>query len=134
MNTAMNCEKPDRVPVWCLLSLEHIVNYGTQDGEIPETIEELVEAKCRLVKDYRFDGTLVYFPGLRKETRVFELVKKAIKSLQISSPYAGSSLISVNSYRDLVLNSVKVIAQAITSVKGKSSCQDFPICLKQVNR
>jgi hypothetical protein len=220
----MNCEKPDRVPVWCLLSLEHIVNHGTKDGEIPETIEELVQAECRLVKEYKFDGTLVYFPGLRKDVRVFDLIKKAIQSipegdsannfenadpetwiakvpnyskedfysshltrellgtdlhiggwipdgfsraiqwfpnfdeammaslldplkfktmvdyfdqesiasakaqvelgklesLQISSPYAGSSLISLNSYKDLVLNSVKVLARAIRSVNGKS--------------
>jgi len=224
MNIAMKCEKPDRVPVWCLLSLEHVVNHGTKDGKIPETIEELVEAECQLAKDYRFDGTLVYFPALRKDTHVFDLVKKAIQSLpegdsehdfeeadpdnwsrvlpnyeiedfysshlvrkilgdnihiggwvpdgfsraiqwfpnfdeammaslldpvkfkslvnyfdqqsiasakaqielgkleslQISSPYAGSSLISVNSYKDLVLNSVKVLAQAIRSVKGIS--------------
>jgi hypothetical protein len=220
----MKCEKPDRVPVWCLLSLEHIVNHGTKNGNIPDSIEELVEAECRLVEDYRFDGTLVYFPGLRKDKRVFDLVKKAIQSLpegdsehdfenadpdnwlyelpeyesedfysshlarellgeeihiggwvpdgfsraiqwfpnfdeammasvldplkfkalvdyfdresivsakaqielgrleslQISSPYAGSSLISVSSYKDLVLNSVKVLAQAIRSVKGVS--------------
>ena len=81
MTKAMNCENPDRVPVWCLLSLEHIVNHGTKDGKIPESIEELVEAECHLVKEYNFDGTLVYFPGLGKGTRVFELVKKAIGSL-----------------------------------------------------
>ena len=224
MNTAMKCEKPDRVPVWCLLSLEHVVNHGTKDGKIPETIEALVEAECELAKEYKFDGTLVYFPGLIKNTPVFDLVKKAIQSLpegdsdhdfdkadpecwaqdipiydydqfysshlareilgedihiggwvpdgfsraiqwfptfdeammasvldpvkfkalvkyfdqesiasakaqiglgkleslQISSPYAGSSLISVASYKDLVLNSVKVLAQAIRSVQGIS--------------
>lgn len=224
MNTAMNRGTPDRVPVWCLLSLEHIVNHGTKDGKIPETIEELVEAECRLVQEYRFDGALVYFPGLRKGSRVYELIKKSLEtlpegdpnhdfdaadpenwefkpmnyeeedfysshlsrdilgedihiggwvpdgfskaiqwfpnfdeammasvldpvkfkalvnffdqeciasakaqveighmeSLQISSPYAGSSLISLNSYKDLVLNSVKVLAQAIASVNGKS--------------
>jgi hypothetical protein len=220
----MNYGKPDRVPVWCLLSLEHIVIHGTKDGEIPETIEQLVEAECRLVYDYHFDGTLVYYPGLRKGTRVDDLIRKALQtlpegdqdhdfdtadpdhwdfvqptygdvdfysshltreilgsdihiggwvpdgfsraiqwfpnfdeammasvldpvkfkalvdyfdresiasakaqielgkleSLQISSPYAGSSLISLRSYKDLVLNSVKVLAQAIRAVNGKS--------------
>ena len=224
INVAMNRGTPDRVPVWCLLSLEHIVNHGTKDGKIPETIEELVKAECRLVKDYRFDGALVYFPGLKKNSKVFDLVKKALEtlpegdsehdfdtadpekwkykrpeyeeedfysshlareilgedihiggwipdgfsraiqwfpsfdeammasvldpvkfkamvnyfdqesiasakaqveighleSLQISSPYAGSSLISLDSYRDLVLNSVKVLVEAITASKGKS--------------
>ena len=81
MNAAMKCEKPDRVPIWCLLSLEHVVNHGTKEGKIPETIEELVEAECQLAKDYRFDGTLVYFPSLRKNTRVFDLIKKSIQSL-----------------------------------------------------
>jgi len=220
----MKCETPDRVPVWCLLSLEHIVNHGTKNRNIPDTIEELVEAECKLVSDYRFDGTLIYFPGLRKGSRVFELINKSIhslpegdpdhdfeqadpenwmqtlpdysrddfysshltreilgedvhiggwvpdgfsraiqwfpsfdeammasvldpekfkalvnyfdqesiasavaqielgklESLQISSPYAGSSLISLNSYKHLVLNSVRVLARAIRSVKGKS--------------
>jgi hypothetical protein len=220
----MMCKKPDRVPVWCLLSLEHIVIHGTKDGNIPKTIEELVEAECQLANDYRFDGTLVYFPGLRRGSPVFELIHKSIhslpegdpdhdfekadpdnwtqhlpdyssddfysshltrdilgedihiggwvpdgfsraiqwfpnfdeammasvldpnkfkalvhyfdqesiasavaqielgklESLQISSPYAGSSLISLNTYKDLVLNSVKVLARAIRSVKGKS--------------
>ena len=81
MNKAMKCEKPDRVPVWCLLSLEHVVNHGTKDGKIPQIIEELVEAECQLAKDYRFDGTLVYLKKKKKNTSVFELVKKAIQSL-----------------------------------------------------
>jgi len=224
ISKVMNCEEPDRVPVWCLLSLEHILNHGTQDGKIPQTIEQLVQAECRLAKEYKFDGTLVYFPSLKKGTPVCELIKKSIQSLpegdsdhdfdaadpeiwvyeptnftqedfysshltreilgsdihiggwvpdgfsraiqwfpnfgeammasvqdtvkfkalvtyfdqesiasakaqielgkleslQISSPYAGSSLISLDSYKDLVLNSVRVLAQAIRSVKGKS--------------
>ena len=43
-----------------------------------------------------------------------------LESIQISSPYAGSSLISVAAYRDLVLNSVKKLANAIRSVNGFS--------------
>ena len=81
MNIVMNNGIPDRVPVWCLLSLEHIVNHGTKGGKIPETIEELVEAECHLVQDYRFDGALVYFPGLRRGSNVFNLVKKALETL-----------------------------------------------------
>ena len=37
----MELNSPDRVPVWCPLSLEHIIRNGTPDGEIPETIELL---------------------------------------------------------------------------------------------
>ncbi len=224
IKTAMKAGTPDRVPVWCLLSLGHIVNHGTKDRSVPETIEELVDAECRLAKKYNFDGTLVYFPGIRKGAAVGNFIRKALEtlpagdpshdfetadpeawinnipdyrhedfysshlsrqilgetihiggwapdgfskaiqwfpgfdaammasvldpvkfkamvdyfdrecvawakaqislgrleSIQISSPYAGSSLISVPAYRDLVLNSVKKMATAISSVNGYS--------------
>ncbi len=63
---AMECHKPDRVPVWCPLSLEHIVRNGTKNGDIPETIEEFVEAECTLTKRYGFDGVVLYLPGTRR--------------------------------------------------------------------
>ncbi|TFG97410.1 MAG: hypothetical protein E4H13_11045, partial [Calditrichales bacterium] len=222
--TAIQHGQPDRVPVWCLLSLGHIVRNGTKDQKVPETIEELVEAECALVTRYNFDGTLVYFPGTKKGARVGDFVRKSIEtlpegdashdfesadpekwmgnipdyhdedffsshytreilgesmhiggwaadgfskaiqwfptfdeammasildpvkframvdffdqeciawakaqielgkleSIQISSPYAGSSLISVAAYRNLVLNSVTTLAKAIRSVGGFS--------------
>ena len=221
---AMQLGQPDRVPVWCLMSLGHIVRNGTPDQNVPETIEELVEAECRLAKMYNFDGTLVYFPGTRKSARVGDFVRKSIntlpegdkdhdfetvdpekwlinlpeyeyddffsshytreilgnsfhiggwapdgfskaiqwfpsfddammasitdpakfrkmvdyfdqvcvawaraqielgglESIQISSPYAGSSLISVPAYRHLVLDSVRNIARAIRDAGGFS--------------
>ena len=81
VNTAIQLKQPDRVPMWCLLSLGHIVNHGMQEGRIPETIEELVEAECRLACDYHFDGSLIYFPGMRKGAEVGDLIRKSIETL-----------------------------------------------------
>ncbi len=61
---------PDRVPVWCLLSLEHIIRNGTPGGKIPVTIEELVRAECNITRRYNFDGMLVYFPGVAAGTDI----------------------------------------------------------------
>ena len=41
---AMDLATPDKVPYWCLLSLEHIVTHGMKDEKQPRTIEELIEA------------------------------------------------------------------------------------------
>jgi len=224
IKTAMQLGQPDRVPVWCLLSLGHIVRNGKPDGKIPETIEELVEAECTLARNYHFDGTLVYFPGTRRSARIGDFVRRStdtlpqgdadhdfdtadpekwrkkipeyqyddffsshytreilgdsvhiggwapdgfskaiqwfpsfdeammasvsdpvrfralvdyfdqeciawaraqielggLESIQISSPYAGSSLISVPSYRQLVLNSVRTLAREIRRSGGFS--------------
>ena len=78
VNAAMRHEQPDRVPVWCLLSLEHIVTFGTEDGAIPDTIEELVTAECNLAKRYRFDGTIIYAPGQSRGARIDAWVKESI--------------------------------------------------------
>jgi hypothetical protein len=200
------------------------VNNGIKNQKIPETIEQLVEAECQLAREYHFDGSLIYFPGMRKGAAVGDLIRKSIEtlpegdasnnfdtadpqnwpidlpvyqkedfyssfmtrqilgnhmhiggwaadgfsraiqwfptfdeammasvldpfkfralvdyfdhqsiawakaqielgkleSIQISSPYAGSSLISLNAYRHLVLDSVKKLAEAIRSVNGIS--------------
>jgi uroporphyrinogen decarboxylase len=87
VNTAMRHEQPDRVPVWCLLSLEHIVTFGTKDGAIPKTIEELVTAECNLAKRYHFDGTVIYLPGQRSGARVDSWVKESISDV----PHGDSS-------------------------------------------
>jgi hypothetical protein len=75
---AMECRKPDRVPVWCPLSLEHILRNGTLDGKILETIEEFIEAECRLTKFYGFDGVVLYLPGVRRGTKVYSLLNGMI--------------------------------------------------------
>jgi hypothetical protein len=224
MNTAMRGGVPDRIPVWCLLSLEHIINHGANDGKIPGTIEELVTAECNLAKQYNFDGSLIYLPGTRRGTDISSYITRSIRSvpqgdlshifqeadpeswerdipeyqvedfysshlareilgedyhiggwaadgfsraiqwfpsleeammatiqdparfealvnyfddlsiawakaqielgklesIQISSPYAGASFISVNMYKDLVFSSVQKLAEAIKPLNGFS--------------
>jgi hypothetical protein len=47
MKIAKKMGIPNRVPVWCLLSLEHIINRGMKDFQSPRVIEELVETETR---------------------------------------------------------------------------------------
>jgi hypothetical protein len=70
--------KPDRVPVWCQLSLEHIVRNGTPDGEYPATIEDYVRAECGLAQRYGFDGTLLTLPAMREGARVDSFLRLLI--------------------------------------------------------
>jgi len=52
MKIAMKMGIPDRVPVWCLLSLEHIINRGMKDSQSPRVIEELVEVEARRTTNF----------------------------------------------------------------------------------
>lgn len=72
---------PDRVPVWCLLSLEHIIRNGTPDGKIPRTIQGLVLAECGLTGRYGFDGLVLFLPGTRKNTPVESMLEKMIQDI-----------------------------------------------------
>jgi uroporphyrinogen-III decarboxylase len=83
---AMERRQPNRVPVWCQLSLEHIIRHGTPDGSYPATIEELVRAECRLATRYHFDGTILYLPGLRENTRVDTLLRDWVHPTASSPP------------------------------------------------
>ncbi|MBC8402005.1 MAG: hypothetical protein H8E14_10995 [Candidatus Marinimicrobia bacterium] len=80
-NLALTGKKPDRVPVWCLLSLEHIVKNGTAGGRIPETIEEFIEVECSLTQSYCFDGMLVYFPNVRAGTEIGSTIRMMVETL-----------------------------------------------------
>ncbi|MBC8401872.1 MAG: hypothetical protein H8E14_10330 [Candidatus Marinimicrobia bacterium] len=80
-NLALHGKKPDRVPVWCLLSLEHIIKNGTTDGLIPESIEEFIEVECRLTQSYNFDGMLVYFPNVRAGTEIGSTIRMMTETL-----------------------------------------------------
>ena len=63
LEAAMQRRQPDRVPVWCPLSLEHILRNGTPDGKCPQDIDDFVLAECHLTKRYGFDGVVLYLPG-----------------------------------------------------------------------
>ncbi len=78
INMSMTLGQPDRVPVWCLLSLEHIIKQGTKDGTLPDTVDAFIEAECNLTLCYGFDGHIVYFPNLRKNSDVRSLLDKMI--------------------------------------------------------
>jgi hypothetical protein len=83
IKTTMKMGIPDRVPVWCLLSLEHIINRGMENSQSPRVIEELVEAETRLMKEYNFDGCLIYLPGSGKNSNIEEFIQKSIKELPV---------------------------------------------------
>lgn len=76
LKTAMQRRQPDRVPVWCPLSLEHIIRNGTPDGLIPRSIEDFVQAECRLTLRYGFDGAVLYLPAVRQGTPIGDHLKK----------------------------------------------------------
>jgi len=80
-NLALRGQKPDRVPVWCLLSLEHIIKNGTGDGQIPNSIEEFTEVECRLTQSYKFDGMLVYFPNVRAGSDIGSTIHMMLETL-----------------------------------------------------
>ncbi len=82
----MDRGQPDRVPVWCPLSLEHIIRNGTPDGEIPKTIEDFISAECRLTKQYEFDGVVLYLPGIRKGTLIERQLREWIHSVPGGTP------------------------------------------------
>jgi hypothetical protein len=63
---AMSLAVPDKVPLWCPLSLEHIISQGSPEGKIPETVEQYITIECGLTHTYRFDGALLMFPALSK--------------------------------------------------------------------
>jgi hypothetical protein len=75
---AMGRGAPDRVPVWCQLSLEHIIRNGTPDGEYPKTIEDYVRAECGLALRYGFDGSLLTLPAMREGARVDSFLRELI--------------------------------------------------------
>lgn len=79
----MNRGIPDRVPYWCLLSLEHIITHGLKDSKQPRTIEELVEAEIKLAKDYKFDGALIYLPGSRENSNIESFVSRSINDVPV---------------------------------------------------
>jgi uroporphyrinogen-III decarboxylase len=61
---AMRHQIPDRVPVFCQLSLGHyFLHAGLPAHEVWFTSEGFAEALVRLQRRYRFDGLLVNLPG-----------------------------------------------------------------------
>jgi uroporphyrinogen-III decarboxylase len=85
ITTVMKNGTPDRVPFWCLLSLEHIIKHGIKDSKTPSQIEELIEAECKLAKEYNFDGSLVYLPGSRKNANIDYFINRSIKDVPVGA-------------------------------------------------
>jgi uroporphyrinogen-III decarboxylase len=81
INTAMRREQPDRVPVWCQLSLEHIIRNSFPNGEYPRMIDDYVRAECNLTTRYGFDGIVLYLPAIREGTQISEFLKEWIHSV-----------------------------------------------------
>ena len=82
---AMEGSIPDRVPYWCLLSLEHIITHGMKDKKQPKTIEELVESEIKLTKGYNFDGALIYLPGERENANIESFVTRSISEVPVGA-------------------------------------------------
>jgi hypothetical protein len=74
---------PDRVPYWCLLSLEHIITHGLKDSRQPKTIEELVDLEIKLTKEYNFDGALIYLPAERENANIESFVRRSISEVPV---------------------------------------------------
>ena len=82
---AMMRDVPDKVPLWCPLSLEHIINQGRPGGGVPETVEEYISIECGLSKRYRFDGALLMFPALRKNADMKSVLEHLLYQLPAGS-------------------------------------------------
>lgn len=83
---AMQGQRPDRVPVWCQLSLEHIIRQGTSGGKPPRSIDDYVRAECTLTKRYGFDGLVLYLPAIRKNTPIDKLLEDWIHATPRGDP------------------------------------------------
>jgi uroporphyrinogen-III decarboxylase len=70
IEAAMQRREPDRVPLWCTLSLGHILRQGFPQGRPPQTIAELTAAECALTRRYGFDGMVLYCPLAPIETEL----------------------------------------------------------------
>ncbi|MCX7766479.1 MAG: uroporphyrinogen decarboxylase family protein [Candidatus Sumerlaeia bacterium] len=86
INKAMQRQQPDRVPVWCQLSLEHIIRNTSPPGEFPQFIEDYIRAECELTRRYGFDGMLLYLPGVREGTRIDLFLKNWIFTVPKGDP------------------------------------------------
>ncbi len=86
ITAAMERRIPDRVPVWCQLSLEHVLLNATYRGNFPQFIDDWVHAECQLTRRYHFDGVLLFFPGTREGTRVDDQIRTFVQ------PMAGGDL------------------------------------------
>lgn len=83
---AMQRRRPDRVPVWCQLSLEHTLRNATPGGAYPRSVDEWVAAECALARRYRFDGVLLMFPALREGARVDDLLRHFVQPVAGGDP------------------------------------------------
>ena len=72
---AMQRKQPDRVPVWCQLSLEHTLRNGTRDGDYPRTIDDWVRAEFCLVKRYGFDAACLFLPATREDAPADQILR-----------------------------------------------------------
>jgi uroporphyrinogen-III decarboxylase len=64
VSRAMHLEKPDRVPVYCQLSLGHyMLHTEYKPHQIWFSSETFADALLTLARRYRFDGILVNLPG-----------------------------------------------------------------------
>ena len=64
VNIAMQLKEPDRVPVFCQLSLGHyMLHSGLDPMEVWFDSQALAEAQVTLQRRYKFDGILVNMPG-----------------------------------------------------------------------
>lgn len=85
MKLAMACERPDRVPLMCQLSLGHIHrNLHMDPVRFWYTSEGLAEAFITMAERYRFDGILVNTYGRNPK------IMQQIKSVE---PHAGGHLL-----------------------------------------
>jgi len=76
---------PDKVPLWCPLSLEHIISQGSPGGGVPETVEQYITVECGLTHTYRFDGALLMFPALRKGADMKSILEQLLFQLPAGS-------------------------------------------------
>jgi hypothetical protein len=81
----------------------------------------LEEAMMALLQDpARFKALVKYFDEETSAWATAQIELGKLESIQISSPYAGASFISVDHYRGLVFESVKKLAETIRSAGGFS--------------
>jgi hypothetical protein len=81
----------------------------------------LEEAMMALIQDpSRFKSLVRHFDEETCAWASAQIEFGKLESIQISSPYAGASFISVDHYRELVFESVKKLAKAIRSAGGFS--------------
>jgi len=94
LQAAMERREADRVPLWCQLSLGHVLAEAFPPARPPRTVAQLTAAEYALTQRYGFDGLLLHYPLASPETQLPASFEEAASLPPAPGP--GESLAGVD--------------------------------------